>query len=95
VLPEKNNFRNQYKDTICRGCNAELETQDHVLNECAIIHIDQETKVQKEDFFSEDINTLKKAAHNIQTILNRIEQSDEPSGLTNHKGRPGIQVYTR
>jgi hypothetical protein len=31
MIPVKNNFRNQYKDMLCRGCKAEIETQDHVL----------------------------------------------------------------
>ena len=95
MLPVKKNFRNQYKDTICKGCNAEIETQNHVLSECSSLHKDQQTQVQKQDFFSEDTNTLKKAAHNIQSILNRIEQSGEPSGLTNHMDRPGTQANAR
>ena len=95
MLPVKNNFRNQHKDMKCRGCNAEIETQNHVLNECSNLHKDQQSQVQKEDIFSEDTHTLKKAAHNIQSILNRIEQSGEPSGLTNHMDRSGTQANPR
>jgi hypothetical protein len=95
MIPVKNNFRNQYKDTICRGCKAETETQEHILTECGQLHKDQTTKVENEDYFSEDINTLRKTPTNIQTILDRIEQSDVPSGLTTHKVPPGIQTHTR
>ena len=95
MIPVKNNFRNQYKDTQCRGCKAEIETQEHILTKCGQIHKDQTTIVQSEDYFSEDIETLKKAATNIQSILDMIEQSDVPSGLKTHKVPPGIQTHTR
>ena len=68
-------FRNQHKDLLCRGCNAEIKTQDNVLQACVGIHKDHNTKVAKDKYFSEDIYTLTKAAYNIQMILDWTKQS--------------------
>ena len=46
MLPVQNNFRNQHKDNMCRGCKAEIETQQHVLQFCKEIHKSDSTKVE-------------------------------------------------
>ena len=61
MLPVKNNYRGQYKDNICRGCKAEIETQQHVLENCQNIHKNNEIKVPSSQYFTEDIHTLKRA----------------------------------
>ena len=94
MIPVKNNCINQ-QDLIWSGCKTEIETHYHVLQTCITIHKDENTKVTKDDYFSEDLQTLKKAAHNIQMILDWIDQSDVPSCLTNHEAWPGIQAHTR
>ena len=90
MLPIKNNYRTKYKDLICRGCKADSETQQHVA-----IHKDNNTKVDPTDYFTDDLNVLKKAAQNIQFILQRIEQSDVPSAHPSLIVQPGIRAHTR
>ena len=93
MLPIKNNYKTKYKDLICRGCKAESETQQHVLQECVAIHND--TKVDPTDYFTEDLNVLKKAAQNIQFVLQRIQQSDVPSAHPSLMVKPGTRAHTR
>ena len=95
MLPVKNNFRNKYKDIICRGCKAEIETQQHVLENCPEIHKDNTSIVLITHYFTEDIQTLKKASKNILLILERLVQSDVPIALTSNDARPGIRTRTR
>jgi hypothetical protein len=38
MLDVKNNYRNKYRDLVCRGCGKQDETQQHVLEECETIH---------------------------------------------------------
>ena len=40
-----NNFRGKYKDTKCRKCSENIETQEHVLETCPGIHTDPSTKI--------------------------------------------------
>ncbi len=44
MLDVKNNFRNKYKDVICRFCAIDIETQEHVLEKCIDIHVDDTTQ---------------------------------------------------
>jgi hypothetical protein len=60
MLPIKNNYRTKYKDLVCRGCKAENETQQHVLQMCKEIHKNNNIKVYPTDYFSEDIEVLTK-----------------------------------
>ena len=92
MLQIKNNYQTKYNDIICRGCKAENETQQHVLQECKEIHKSNNTKVEEEKFFSEDVEVLKKAAKNIKFILKWIEQSDVPTGSSSLPVKPGIRA---
>ena len=67
----------------------------HVLQFCPALHNDDNTKVTKENYFSEDLDTLIKAAKNIQTVTQKIEQSDVPHGLTSLEVRPDTQANAR
>jgi hypothetical protein len=95
MLPVKNNFRNQHKDNKCRGCKADNETQLQVLQFCKEIHKDESTKVRPNQFFTDDIQTLKKAAENISLILTELVQSDVRPALTGNVTRPGTRTHTR
>ena len=95
MLPIKNNYQTKHKDLICKGCKAENETQQHVLQTCKEIHKNNNTKVDPTDYFSEDIEVLKKTAQNLQVILQRIEQSDIPTAQQIPSVQPGTRDTTR
>jgi hypothetical protein len=95
MLPVKNNYRNQYKDNICRGCKAEPETQQHVLQSCKQILMSDTTKVPSSHYFTEDIQILIKASENIRLILEGLVQSGVQDALTGSEARPGIRTHTR
>ena len=71
MLDVKNNFRGKYNTIQCRLCKANTETQEHILEECPIIHKNNELPIiRKSDFFSTtDTDTLKQTANTIQKIM--------------------------
>ena len=74
MLDVKNNFRNKNHDNICRACSTQIETQDHVLNECTAIHRDGTLKVTREDLNSDNMETLHQVCKKIEAIMTRLEQ---------------------
>ena len=62
MLPIKNNYKTKYNDLICRVCKANSETQQHVLQECIEIHKNNDTKVEPSEYFSDDLQVLKKGS---------------------------------
>ena len=74
MLQVKGNYKNGYKDLKCRACKKEIETQQHILEECQEIH--QSTpKVTKEMIFNENTENLTKTAEEIQRIMDKLEES--------------------
>ena len=59
MLDVKNNFRGKYKDTKCRKCPENIETQELVLETCPGIHNDPSTKITTNDIFENDTKKLK------------------------------------
>ena len=75
MLEIKSNFKKKYENNIlCRACGTDVETQRHVLEECKKIHEDGSTMTKSDDYFSNDTETLKKAANNIQRSLQVLEK---------------------
>ena len=75
MLEIKSNFKKKYEnDMLCRACGTDVETQRHVFEECKKIHEDGSTKIRSDDYFSDDTETLKKAANNIQRSLQVLEK---------------------
>ena len=68
------NYKNGHKDQTCRACKKEPETQDHALEKCPELHRDDETKVPKSELFTENTDTLRKAADKIEKIIGKFEQ---------------------
>ena len=95
MLPVKNNYRGQYKDNICRGCKAEIENQQHVLENCLEIHKNNEIKVPTSHYFTENVQTLTKASENILLIFDILAQSDVTDAPTGNTSRPGNRTNTR
>ena len=76
MIQVKKNYKNMFKDLICRGCGSNNETQDHILNECKGIHKDDSTKVSVEMLFNNNLSTqeLKIMANNLTKIENKIKE---------------------
>ena len=51
MLDIKNNFRGKYENLTCGACKNAPETQQHILEECPNIHINDEYIVKKDDVF--------------------------------------------
>jgi hypothetical protein len=79
MIKVKRNFKGAYTNLTCRGCNANEENQKHVLEECSSIHESEVTKIFKEDYFTDDVDTLKETVKKVKTILTRLDQSDAQS----------------
>lgn len=95
MIDVKNNFRGKYQNIICRGCKRADETQSHVLEICPAIHKNDNNKVTEDQYFSEDLEILKRTAKNLKLIQEWIGQSDEPPGPLDQRAQPGTRVYTR
>ncbi len=73
MLDVKNNYKGKYKDTKCRKCNYENETQEHILQECTGIHTSEHSKIRTTDIFNDDITILKTTAKRIEMIIKKLE----------------------
>ena len=69
MLKVKGNYTNKYMDKACRWCKDNMETQEHILKQCAEFkHITQNTTY--ETYFDDNGNMTKIAAatkHNVIT----------------------------
>ena len=72
MLPVKNNFRNKHQTQTCRACGNHTETQQHVLEECEVLHLVGEFKVYSNETFPNNTNNLKTTATNIKYILDQL-----------------------
>ena len=75
MLDVKNNYRNKYRDILCRGCGKQDETQQHVLEECETIHQNNQTRVTIHNIFTENIENLKETAKKNNIILTQINNT--------------------
>ena len=74
MLDIKNNFRGKY-DLKCRACGTTEETQEHILEQCKIIHREDSTTVAREDIFTEDLGTLEETAKKVKDVMERIQSA--------------------
>ena len=72
MLPVNNNFRNKHQTQTCRACDNHTETQQHVLEECEVLHLVGEYKVYTNEIFSNNINNLKTTATHIKYVLDQL-----------------------
>ena len=75
MIDVKNNFRGKYQNLRCRGCGQSDETQDHVLMTCTGIHTNDDTKIQTNEIFTDNITVLKKTCEKISRIETKLSQS--------------------
>ena len=69
MLEVKANYINKYPDKTCKICHQEEETQDHVLQQREKRDTPRTTR---EDIFSENTDTLRRAAKKIQVTMNLL-----------------------
>ncbi len=80
MLKVKSNYKNKYKSNLtCRACGLSEETQDHVLQECPKIHLNETNKVKPEHIFTENETQLLQTAHRIHTNITLLETYSKPS----------------
>ena len=78
MLDIKDNFRNKHRTDICRKCGTEKETQKHVLEDCPDIHTGEDTKVSKDDIFTDNTDKLRQTADKIEKIIQTLVNSAAP-----------------
>ncbi len=69
-----NLYKKRQRNLICRVCRKEVETQQHILEECVELHEDVTTKVNKDDIFKEDEYHLKEIANKRQKTMDKLTQ---------------------
>ena len=72
MLDIKNNFRGKHDNTQCRACKKEIETQEHILNQCTAIHTDNTTKVPPNSIFTSNSKQLKLTITKINRCMEKI-----------------------
>ena len=72
MLKVRSNYKNGHKEHKCRLCNANEETQQHVLEQCE--KLDQYEKITKEMIFDENVENLRITAGNIQIRMEKLEE---------------------
>ena len=74
LFPAKNNQRDNHPDLTCRFCKNEDETQEHLLNECKILHTDNKTKIKATEIFAEYDGNTKITANKLLAIMEKIDE---------------------
>ena len=76
MLLIKDNYRNGQQELQCRACKNQIETQNHVLEECCVLHNNNQQTMIIVDKLKEDIDTLalKKVAWKIIRLEKRINE---------------------
>ena len=73
MLKVKGNYKNKYTDKTCRWCKDSMETQEHILKQCAEFkHITQNTTY--ETYFDDDTNMTKIAAETIHNVITKLSE---------------------
>ena len=79
MIKVKANYKNGHKNLRCRACGDKsgmikwTETQMHCLEVCAGLHQEDNTRIRKENIFSDDIETLRNSAKGIDNLMGQLE----------------------
>ena len=76
MIPAKSNMMASHKNQICRICNDESETQEHILAECKEINLDKKIEYKKA-FNNNDIEALKNIAEKKKKIIDLLEKTQK------------------
>ena len=77
MIKVKGNYKNGHRDQACRLCKEVEENQQHVLNECRLLHQNDERKTQTNQIFTEDPATLKVTACQIYNTLEKLMMTND------------------
>ena len=72
MLKVKGNYKNGYPDLSCRLCKQHDEIQTHIPEECLAMHHNSFSKVPMHQLFSEEADTLRQVASNLQNITEKL-----------------------
>lgn len=78
MLEVKHNYKNKYRDTKCRMCKQQEETQHHILEECPTIHSDRDLITKSHEIHGPSITLTRRAASKIIKIMDLLENNTEP-----------------
>ena len=73
MLKIRDNYRIEARDKTCRWCPYEVETQEHILNNCQEFrHITQ--TINAKDILNDNQNSLAREANQIIKIIKKLEE---------------------
>lgn len=72
MLNVKDNYRQTNQDDFCRLCREVKETQDHILEECPMIHTGDDSRVKETDIFQEHVYKLRDVAKKIESAMKKL-----------------------
>jgi hypothetical protein len=74
MLKTKDNYKGAFKDMSCRGCNKVPETQQHILETCAINwKMTKNITITSKEIFSTSLPILRNAARKLLVVNKEIE----------------------
>ena len=88
MIKVKGNYKNGHTDLTCRACKDVPETQQHVLEECQVIHPHGKPTDKELNPFSENTNVLKETARNIDRIMEEINNGSMGRSQTSSRTNP-------
>lgn len=101
MMEIKEHTKHQHTDLKCRGCGHATENLDHILNKCKKIHKTEETKIYKNQLYSEDVPEIKTTSKKLNYIMNTIaewkteqphrSQAPNPAGATRSTGNVHVE----
>lgn len=74
MIKVKGNYKNGHLDLKCRMCKDYEETQNHILQECSVLHPNNSLLVPKHRLFDEDTGTLGETANTLEIIMDRLNE---------------------
>jgi len=87
MIDVKNNYKGKYQSLLCRGCLTAIETQEHVFEECTKLHMDDSTKINLCEIFSDSTQNKRETVNKIKQIMNVLQKSEVQSA---QPGDPGV-----
>ena len=83
MIPAKSNMMASHNNQICRICNDESETQEHILAECKEINLDKKIEYKKA-FNNNDMEALKTIAE--KNKRNHRPPREDPKSISSPTG---------
>ena len=74
MLRIKGNYKNEYPNQTCRLCHTQPETHQHILEECPVLHKNDDSKVTVKEIFNENVSSLKTTCKKLEAIMTQLEE---------------------